>query len=168
VEGSERGRFDRFVPVTLIARVWQGLPRPWLMTGAEPGEARSHFTRRARGQRSAARGGDLFRGRTVALDRAREWLTQAEPPGQPLVLTGQPGAGKSAVLARAALTVEAAHGGPGLAFHARAATIGDFLTALADLTGIDTPGPGLADRRRHPSRASAGPTRSGTGYCRLR
>ena len=139
VEGSERGRFDRFVPVTLIARVWPRLPRPWLMTGAEPGEARSHFTRRARGQRSAARGGDLFRGRTVALDRVRGWLTADEPPGQPLVLTGQPGAGKSAVLARAALSVEAEHGGPGLAFHARAATIGDFLTALADLTGIDTP-----------------------------
>ena len=55
------------------------------------------------------------------------------------MITGQPGAGKSAVLARAALSVEAGHGGPGLAFHARAATIGDFLTALADLTGIDTP-----------------------------
>ena len=135
VEGSERGRFDRFVPVTLIARVWPQLPRPWLMTGADPGEARSHFTRRARGQRSAARGGDLFRGRTVALDRIRGWLTADEPPGQPLVMTGQPGAGKSAVLARAALSVEAEHGGPGLAFHARAATIGDFLTALADLTG---------------------------------
>ena len=39
VEGAERGRFDRFVPVTLIARVWPGLPRPWLITGAEPGEA---------------------------------------------------------------------------------------------------------------------------------
>ena len=139
VEGAERGRFDRFVPVTLIAQVWPGLPRPWLMTGAEPGEARSHFTRRARGQRSAARGGDLFRGRHVALDRVRGWLTAGEPPGQPLVLTGQPGAGKSAVLARAALSVEAGQGGPGLAFHARAATIGDFLTALADLTGIDTP-----------------------------
>ena len=139
VEGAERGRFDRFVPVTLIARVWPRLPRPWLMTGAEPGEARSHFTRRARGQRSAARGGDLFRGRTVALDRVRGWLTADEPPGQPLVITGQPGAGKSAVLARAALSVEAGHGGPGLAFHARAATIGDFLTALADLTGMDTP-----------------------------
>ena len=139
VEGAERGRFDRFVPVTLIARVWPRLPRPWLMTGAEPGEARSHFTRRARGQRSAARGGDLFRGRAVALDRVRGWLTADEPPGQPLVMTGQPGAGKSAVLARAALSVEAGHGGPGLAFHARAATIGDFLTALADLTGIDTP-----------------------------
>ena len=139
VEGAERGRFDRFVPVTLIARVWPRLPRPWLMTGAEPGEARSHFTRRARGQRSAARGGDLFRGRTAALDRIRGWLTADEPPGQPLVMTGQPGAGKSAVLARAALSVEAGHGGPGLAFHARAATIGDFLTALADLTGVDTP-----------------------------
>jgi len=138
VEGAERGRFDRFVPVTLIARVWPGLPRPWLVTGAEP-EARSHFTRRARGQRSAARGGDLFRGRHAALERARGWLTSEEPPGQPLVLTGQPGAGKSAVLARAALSVEAGYGGPGLAFHARAATISDFLTALAELTGIDTP-----------------------------
>ena len=63
VEGAERGRFDRFVPVTLIARVWPRLPRPWLMAGADLGEARGHFTRRARGQRSAARGGDLFRGR---------------------------------------------------------------------------------------------------------
>ena len=139
VEGAERGRFDRFVPVTLIARVWPGLPRPWLVTGAERGEARSHFTRRARGQHSAARGGDLFRGRDVALDRIRAWLTAGEAPGQPLVLTGQPGAGKSAVLARAALSVEAGQGGPGLAFQARAATIGDFLTALGDLTGIDTP-----------------------------
>jgi hypothetical protein len=138
VEGAERGRFDRFVPVTLIARVWPEMPRPWLMTGAHPGEARSHFTRRARGQRSAARGGDLFRGRTVALDRTRGWLTAIEPPGQPLVITGQPGAGKSAILARAALSVEAGHGGPGLAFHARGATIGDFLAALADLTGVDT------------------------------
>ena len=139
VEGSKQGLFDRFVPVAQIARVWPGLPRPWLMTGTEPGQARSHFTRRARGQRSAARGGDLFRGRHVALGRVREWLTADEAPGQPLVLTGQPGAGKSAVLARAALGVEAGHGGPGLAFHARAATIGDFLTAVADLTGIDTP-----------------------------
>ena len=139
VEGAKEGRFDRFAPVTLIARVWPGLPRPWLMAGTEPGEARSHFTRRARGQRSAARGGDLFHGRQVALDRIRSWLTADEARGQPLVVTGQPGAGKSAVLARAVLSVEAGQGGPGLAFHARGATFGDFLTALADLTGIDTP-----------------------------
>ena len=140
VEGSDhRGRFDRFLPVTLIAQVWPRLPRLWLITGADPGEARGHFTRRARGHRSIARGGDLFRGRQVALDRVRGWLTAREPPGQLLVVTGQPGAGKSAVLARAALSVEAGHGGPGLAFHARAATIGHFLTALADLTGVDAP-----------------------------
>ena len=127
------------MPVTLIARVWPRLPRPWLITGHDPGEARSHFTRRARGQRSIARGGDLFRGRQAALAAVRGWLTAEEPPGQALVLTGQPGVGKSAVLARAALDLEAEQGGPGLAFHARAAIIGDFLTALADLTGADTP-----------------------------
>ena len=31
VEGSRQGRFDRFLPVTLIAQVWPQLPRPWLM-----------------------------------------------------------------------------------------------------------------------------------------
>jgi hypothetical protein len=91
VEGAERGRFDRFLPVTLIAQVWPRLPCPWLVTGADPGEARSHFTRRARGQRSTARGGDLFRGRAVALDRVREWLTENDAPGRALVITGQPG-----------------------------------------------------------------------------
>ena len=139
VEGAERGRFDRYLPVTLIARVWPHLPRPWLMAGADPGEARSHFTRRSRGQRSAARGGDLFRGRQAALDRITGWLTAEESPGLPLVVTGQPGAGKSAVLARAVLRAEAQHGGPGLAFHARAASIGDFLAALAGLADVDTP-----------------------------
>ncbi len=139
LEESERGRFDRFLPVTRIAQVWPRLPRPWLITGPDPGEARSHFTRRARGQRSIARGGDLFRGRQAALAAVGGWLTADEPPGQALVITGQPGAGKSTVLARAALSLEAEHGGPGLAFHARAATIGDFLTAVADLAGMDTP-----------------------------
>jgi hypothetical protein len=49
----------------------------------------------------------------------------------------QPGAGKSAVVARAALALETEHHGWGLAFHARAATITDFLTALTDLTGVE-------------------------------
>jgi hypothetical protein len=38
VEGSDRGRFDRFLPVTLIAHVWPRPPRPRLVTGADPGE----------------------------------------------------------------------------------------------------------------------------------
>jgi V8-like Glu-specific endopeptidase len=138
VEGSLQGRFDRFVPITLIVQVWPQLRRPWLMAGADPGEARNHFARRSCGQRSITRGGDLFRGRRAALAAVRGWLAADDPPGQVLVITGQPGAGKSAVLARAALGLEAQHGGPGLAFHARGATIGEFLAALADLTGVDT------------------------------
>ena len=81
----------------------------------------------------------MFRGRQAVLAAVRDWLTAEEPPGQALVITGQPGSGKSAVLARAALGLEAEQGGPGLAFHARAATIGHFLSAVADLTGTDTP-----------------------------
>jgi WD40 repeat protein len=137
VEGSGPGRFDRFMPVTLIAEAWPQMPRPWLVTGADPGEARSHFARRARGQRSIARGGDLFRGRDRALAEIRNWLTAEDPPGQSMVITGQPGAGKSAVLARAVLDMENGQVGPGLAFHARGSTIGHFLAAMADLTCVD-------------------------------
>ena len=139
VEGSEQGLFDRFLPVTLIARVWPRLPRCWLMIGADQADARDHFTRRAYGRISQARGGDQFRGRRSALAAIHDWLCAEEPPGQVLVITGQPGAGKSAVLARAALALETEQADPGLAFHARGATVSHFLTAVADLTGIDPP-----------------------------
>jgi hypothetical protein len=144
IEGSEPGQFDRFLPVTMIARVWPDLWRPSLITGVEQGgaeqaAARSHFTRRARGQRSATRGGDLFRGRLAALAAIRAWLSAEEPPGRALTVTGQPGAGKLAVLARVALALETAQIGPGLAFHARAATAGDFLAAVSDMTGVQPP-----------------------------
>jgi len=139
VQGSAPGRFDRYLPVTVIAGVWPELPRPWLFAGGDRVDARSHFDQRAHGQQSVARGGDLFRGREAALCRVRAWLTADVPPGQPMVLTGRPGAGKSAVLARAALSAESEPGGPGLAFHARSAIISDLLSALADLTGVDRP-----------------------------
>jgi len=139
IEGSRDGRFDRFVPVTVIGRLWAKLPRRWLIGGAGRDDARAHFIRRAHGQRSAARGGDLFRGRREALLVIFEWLTATETPGQVLVITGQPGAGKSAVVSRAVLALESQYIAPGLAFHARGATIGDFLLAVADLTGMDEP-----------------------------
>jgi WD40 repeat protein len=134
IEGSEKGRFDRFLPLSLLRRNWPGLPHPWLLLGLE---ARSHFTRRASGQGSRTRGGNLFRGRRVALAAVREWMTRQEAPGQVLVVTGQPGAGKSALVARSALTLEAERRAPGLAFHARAATLADFLAAVADLLGVE-------------------------------
>jgi len=39
IEGSEPGQFDRFLPVTMIARVWPDLWRPSLITGVEQGGA---------------------------------------------------------------------------------------------------------------------------------
>ena len=137
VQGSETGRFDRFLPVTLIAQVWPSLPRGWLMAGAGQAEEGDHFHPRALGQRGLASEEDLFRGRDAALAAVRGWLTAAQPPGRPLVITGQPGAGKSAVLARAVLQLEADRTQSGLAFHGRDASHADLLYAVADLTGVD-------------------------------
>ena len=120
----------------------QGDPAPeepgrWLLTGT--GGARAEVGQRSRGQLSAAGGGDLFCGRQLALDYIREWLTADEPPGQPLVITGQPGAGKSVVLARAVFSAESEQDGTGLAFYARGATIDEFFMAVADVARINIP-----------------------------
>jgi WD40 repeat protein len=106
----------------------------WAMAGSG---ARGHFLRRARGQRSRLSGGDLFRGRTAALAAVRRWMSGDPPLGRPGVITGDPGAGKSAVLARAVLQVEAAGLGPGLAIHARRVTFNDVVTAIAASIGLD-------------------------------
>jgi V8-like Glu-specific endopeptidase len=134
VQGSQAGQFDRFLPLSAIRRSWPGLPRPGLLAGAD---ARSHFTRRSRGQRGHYRGGDLFRGRETALATVSDWLTAPQGQGRPLVVTGQPGAGKSAVVARAALSLEQGLAGPGLAFHARGAVYDDLLAAVADLIAVE-------------------------------
>jgi trypsin-like peptidase len=67
VEGSERGRFDRYTPVRAAQPWWPALPRPWLVIAPE---GRDHFERRARGQRGSRRHDeDLFRGRDAARPR---------------------------------------------------------------------------------------------------
>jgi WD40 repeat protein len=111
----------------------------WVWAGPE---AREHFTRRGYGQRSGGQGGDLFRGRLVALSRVQRWLLAETCPGQPLVVAGRPGTGKSALVARAVLNLNAAGYGPGLAIHARDATHADVLAAIATVTGH----PGGVDR----------------------
>jgi WD40 repeat protein len=136
VEGSDTGHFDRLVPLPAIRRVWNGLPRPWLFAGES---ARTHFTQRAAGQRSIARGGDLFRGRQNALAVVRGWLCAGAGPGFPLVITAQPGAGKSAVLARALLGIERTGQCDGVAFHARRAGVADLVDAVSAACGLDTP-----------------------------
>ena len=136
VAGSEEGHFDRMVSAEQIRNVWPGLPRPWLMVGEN---ARGHFIQRAAGQRSAVRGGDLFRGRVAALGKIESWLYSDTCPGVPLVVTAQPGAGKSAVVARAAVTAEQAGELLGVAFHARGAREVDLTDAVAAACGAETP-----------------------------
>ena len=114
----------------------------WLMAGTD---ARSHFRRRALGQRSRVRGGDLFRGRKAAVNAVYGWLTRHDSPERALVVTGRPCSGKSALVARVALMLEADGIAPGLAFHAHGATHADFLASLARLVGLGTGANSLDD-----------------------
>ena len=62
---------------------------------------RAHWDPRARGVENAARKGWYFTGRSRALAEIRDWLTGSSPVADSLrVVTGGPGSGKSAVLAR--------------------------------------------------------------------
>jgi hypothetical protein len=160
-EGSSAGRFDRYVPLALLRRAGLPIPAPWPARGQN---ARDHFTQRARGQRGANSGQDVFQGRTAALARIHGWLTSVECPGAVLVITGRPGTGKSAVIARAALAAQSSpgdsadlpqptgnqetgnqtlgggrglDGAGGLLFHARGAEAAQLRTAIADLTGAE-------------------------------
>ncbi|MBM2622051.1 hypothetical protein JIG36_41765 [Actinoplanes sp. LDG1-06] len=117
--------------------------RPWPMVGAGGSDARAHFTARANGYRSRALGGDLFRGRSAAVEAVCSWLTRPDPPGTPIVVTGQPGAGKSAVLARACLQLEERRRWAGVGIHARGATSADVVAAVASAAGA--PGADSAD-----------------------
>ncbi len=70
------------------------------------GEFRAHWAPRARGVESASQPGSFFTGRTAALERVVRWL-ESPAEGSLLVLTGDPGSGKSAVAARIVLTSDA-------------------------------------------------------------
>jgi WD40 repeat protein len=131
--GSVRGGFDRFTTLTAVRRIWTGLARPWLYAG---GQARAHFQQRARGQHSLAYQDDLFRGRERALSAVESWLVTKAAANALLVVTGRPGVGKSAVVARAARRLEAERQMDGIAFHARRATIHDLVDAVCLLRGI--------------------------------
>ena len=70
-------------------------------------QATLHWRPRARGVANEAESGYRFRGRTQALTEIVDWLTRPPKP-EVLVVTGSPGVGKSAVLARIVTTADAA------------------------------------------------------------
>ncbi|UJW28629.1 serine protease [Saccharothrix sp. AJ9571] len=80
----------------------------WDRTPAEDPENSRHWRPRARGVAVDSERGWRFRGRTAALSRIVQWFRQAEDHRQVLVVTGSPGVGKSAVLARIVTTADPA------------------------------------------------------------
>ena len=78
----------------------------WGWTLSTDDEARRHWLPRARGVAANTEGGSRFRGRAVALRRLAGWLDSGAPAGHPLVVTGSPGVGKSAVLGRIVTTAD--------------------------------------------------------------
>ncbi|MGY5099193.1 NACHT and WD repeat domain-containing protein [Streptomyces sp. 900105245] len=124
------------------ARIWQLWqeagkdPRPgFVMAG--PDDPQGHFTARSQGYQGRVQGSDRFRGRQAALEAVTGWLQQDQPPGRPLVITGQPGAGKSAVLTRVALDLEKTTRVPGAAVHARGLTCDTLVECVAVAAGIN-------------------------------
>jgi WD40 repeat protein len=69
----------------------------------------------------------------------RDWLRAKRCPGLPLVITAQPGAGKSSVLARVVLEIERTRQYDGVAFHASSASIADFVDAVSAACDVATP-----------------------------
>ncbi|MFG2224937.1 AAA family ATPase [Streptomyces sp. NPDC048644] len=80
----------------------------WTLDGDT--QAARHWRPRARGVAVDSEGGWRFRGRTAALHRIVEWFRQREDHRQVLMVTGSPGVGKSAVLARIVTTADPAVG----------------------------------------------------------
>ncbi|MBL7255680.1 WD40 repeat domain-containing protein [Paractinoplanes lichenicola] len=76
----------------------------WALTTDD--EAGRHWLPRARGVASGAEKGSRFRGRSAALRELRSFLDRPEAAGRPLVVTGSPGVGKSAVLGRIVTTAD--------------------------------------------------------------
>jgi WD40 repeat protein len=116
---------------------------------------KEHWDPRGRGVEQAARPGWFFTGRAQALSQLVAWLTAAPDPADNVrVVTGGPGSGKSAVLARlitmsnpryrAGVPGPLAAGDPvvglapgiiDVAVHARTASAGEVLSALAAAAG---------------------------------
>ncbi|MFC7276395.1 trypsin-like peptidase domain-containing protein [Paractinoplanes rhizophilus] len=80
----------------------------WGWTLVTDAEAGRHWLPRGRGVAVAGESGYRFRGRDAALRRLAGALDQPIPSGRPLVVTGSPGTGKSAVLGRLVTTADPA------------------------------------------------------------
>lgn len=96
---------------------------------------REHFARYASGHRYLSWDADLYTGRRRALDRIISHCTSERDPHVPLLLTGQPGSGKSTVLARAVGELSGQFS-VGVAVYARDAGVTDIVHGVAEACGL--------------------------------
>lgn len=88
------------IPVEVIRRCWPGL-EPWVgWRLSHDAAVATHWSPRARGVDRDSRPGWYFTGRGQALRELADWLERQPADGAVRVVTGGPGSGKSAVLAR--------------------------------------------------------------------
>lgn len=132
VEGSEVGRFDRFAPIPEIRRYWTLLRQPWLRAGSGAG---GHSATGERSWRPGFNRPGSLKGRSSVLGAIKMYLEAVTD--RPLVITGQPGAGKSAVLSSYARNLEENLELQGVIFHARDATSLELADAIASGVGTD-------------------------------
>ena len=92
IEGSEQGRFDRYTPVQ--RRPAALAPAAAAVAGDRPRRPGPLRAPRPRATRQPPRPGRPVPRPRRGPGRAAGWLLDPDPPGAPLVITGQPGAGK--------------------------------------------------------------------------
>ncbi|MEV5556352.1 WD40 repeat domain-containing protein [Nonomuraea wenchangensis] len=80
----------------------------WGWELAKDPQARSHWRPKSRGVTRESELGYRFRGRSAALRVIKDWLDREDIERKALVITGSPGAGKSAVLGRIITTADRA------------------------------------------------------------
>ncbi|PSK64978.1 hypothetical protein B0E53_03054 [Micromonospora sp. MH33] len=127
----------------------------WGWTLSADGEAGRHWLPRARGVAVDTEGGARFRGRATALRQLVDWIDGPTPTGRPLIVTGSPGVGKSAVLGRIVTTadrkiraclpaddvaVRATPDSVSCAVHAKGKTALEVAAEIARAVAVDLPG----------------------------
>ncbi|MEU8184633.1 hypothetical protein AB0B86_28115 [Micromonospora sp. NPDC049047] len=98
--------------------------------------AAGHFLRAGQGRRGMTVAADLFRGREDVIAAVLAWLDSTEESGRPFVISGPPGTGKSAVLARVAMRRNTVLAGNGLMFLAAGARVSDLDRAMREWLGL--------------------------------
>jgi WD40 repeat protein len=157
--------------IRLLGRAWprlKAIVRSCSMY--EPGELAGHWSPKARGVERDAKRGWYFTGRTQVLGELAAWLGGGPADGRVRVVTGGPGSGKSAVLARLVTLADPLYreripdldpNDPAVppvdtievAVWARNKTVEDVVAAIAQSTTVDADSPdalidGLLERDR--------------------